>query len=275
MAHRTLGTDSAALSKTAWLDNFFQFQPARNRVLRLPRRCCAGFNLALEAHEPSVVAHICLPEKKGAPYSQINNQMNLRYLFPASFCFVCSLSIHAASPDDGKEGYSIFTRVPQSEMRPLSSDEADKVIAPYTVDAGHVQVESDLVNYFEVQQNWNYPNEHIARSQDEFLWAPRFKVGLCERADFEVHFAYATQSIRDDYSGSYEATRKQHFDSFGAVNPKFKINLWGNEGGMTALAIAPFLSIPTDGFYDVTGGFDVPFAWRLPEGFTLKINPEF
>jgi hypothetical protein len=55
------------------------------------------------------------------------------------------------------------------------------------------------------------------------------------------------------------------------VDPKFKINLWGNDGGMTALSVAPFLSIPTSGNSDVTGGLEVPFAVLLPRDFTLKL----
>jgi hypothetical protein len=51
----------------------------------------------------------------------------------------------------------------------------------------------------------------------------------------------------------------------------FKINLWGNDGGLTALGIAPFIAIPSDHGI-VTGGADIPFAVRLPMDFMAKYS---
>jgi len=61
---------------------------------------------------------------------------------------------------------------------------------------------------------------------------------------------------------------------FGDVNVGTKVNLWGNDGGLTALAVAPYVSIPTDHGL-VLAGIDVAFAVRLPHQFYLKLasNP--
>jgi hypothetical protein len=58
------------------------------------------------------------------------------------------------------------------------------------------------------------------------------------------------------------------------VKPGFKINLWGNDGGATALAVTPALIIPTEVDGDVMGSVGLPFALHLPEDFTVKIVSE-
>lgn len=174
-----------------------------------------------------------------------------------------------------KSQYSLLNPTPDRYMRPLASDRADRITGPFTVDAGHFQIECDAVNYYKHQQKWEYPYEHVTRTATEFNWSPRFTVGLLDGVDFETQFNYETKENKYDYSGSYNATVKNHDDGFGFVSPMCKINLWGNNGGVTALSIMPQLSIPTDSRYDVNGGVALPFAVRLPEKFTLKITSWF
>ena len=61
-------------------------------------------------------------------------------------------------------------------------------------------------------------------------------------------------------------------DGFGDITTRLKVNLWGNDGGRTALAIMPFLKVPTasDGLGNdvVEGGIIVPFAFELPAGWS-------
>lgn len=51
----------------------------------------------------------------------------------------------AGSKDKG--GYTIFNPVPANLLRELSPDRPDKTESPYTVDAGHFQVEMDFANF--------------------------------------------------------------------------------------------------------------------------------
>jgi hypothetical protein len=46
----------------------------------------------------------------------------------------------------GKGQYNIFNPTPVDSMRELSPDRPDKTESPYTVDAGHLQLEMDFAN---------------------------------------------------------------------------------------------------------------------------------
>lgn len=188
-------------------------------------------------------------------------------------------------------------------MRPLSSDQADRIPSPYTVDAGHVQVETELVNYFYANRSERLFTDTYTRVTELFTWNPCIKIGLCKSADFEVQVSSFSKSFHDSIStagGTYYLSGLQSYGlhtapgsyptmftnsptrydfrasstGFGAVSPKFKINLWGNDGGPTSLAIIPFLHIPVNGNSDVNGGLAIPFAIRLPKGFSLKLDSE-
>ena len=46
-----------------------------------------------------------------------------------------------------KSAYTLFHPTPTAELRELSTDRPDQTESAHTVDAGHWQIESDLVNY--------------------------------------------------------------------------------------------------------------------------------
>src|SRR5205807_425866 len=50
------------------------------------------------------------------------------------------------NPSADKSSYHLFRPTPPSLMRELSADRPDKTDCPFTVDAGHFQVEMDLAN---------------------------------------------------------------------------------------------------------------------------------
>src|SRR6266581_8182675 len=64
----------------------------------------------------------------------------------------CSLAgtLHAAEdgrkPLPDKSGYNLFNPTPRGFMRELGADRPDKTDCPFTVDAGHFQVEMDFAN---------------------------------------------------------------------------------------------------------------------------------
>ena len=80
----------------------------------------------------------------------------------AVFCFACGSALaeahepplthksaktgkSKAKPD--KNQYWLFNPVPTDQMRTFSTDRPTKSNVPYTVDAGHFQYETDLVNF--------------------------------------------------------------------------------------------------------------------------------
>jgi len=53
----------------------------------------------------------------------------------------------AAAPAPDKSGYIFFNPTPDSQLRGFSPDRPPKADSAYTVDAGHFQYETDLLNY--------------------------------------------------------------------------------------------------------------------------------
>jgi hypothetical protein len=60
---------------------------------------------------------------------------------------------------------------------------------------------------------------------------------------------------------------------FGDLTLRLKRNLWGNDGGVTALGLMPFVRLPTAAGSLGTGhaeaGLIVPFALQAPAGFDI------
>ena len=179
----------------------------------------------------------------------------------------------AADTNTDKSQYSLFHPTPVDLLRPMNSELADKIANPFTVDAGHVQIEATLVDYYNGSRQGSIgPFFSYNLSSDAFYWTPTIKVGLLNNVDFEVQPSYHTISTTQTGNrGLYPYSVSRTDSDFGKVDLGVKVNLWGNDGGATALALRPFISIPTQGGETVVGGVDVPFAWQMPLGLTLKI----
>ncbi|HEX4349716.1 MAG TPA: hypothetical protein VH251_04995, partial [Verrucomicrobiae bacterium] len=77
-----------------------------------------------------------------------------------------------ANTDKGQ--YNLFNVTPSSQLRPMSIDANDGVTDPTTVDAGYVQVQGNLVDYYHGSQSHNGVNF----SEDHFSWQPRISLGV-------------------------------------------------------------------------------------------------
>ena len=156
-----------------------------------------------------------------------------------------------------KSGYSLFNPTPRDLWRPLSADRPDFTESPVTVDAGAVQVELSFIDY--------------AREGDRnaLSVAPaNLKVGLLNDVDLQFVF--------DPYVASDDGMSTSR--GFGDLQFRLKINLWGNDGGETAFAFMPFITIPTgaDGISSdhVEGGLIFPFAMDLTDCVGLGLMGE-
>jgi hypothetical protein len=182
-----------------------------------------------------------------------------------------STAVHAADTGD-KSKYSIVNPTPKEQMRPMVSDQAMFTLTPYTVDAGHYQIETDLYDYFYTHDKSGGGNTKLK------AWSVgrmTIKAGMCDRVDFGLSFtAYQSSKVENLVTG--KTTKSSGFSDLTA---QMKINLWGNEGGTTALCIVPFVGIPTStarkGPGDYDGGILVPFTWHAPGDFTVCLNTGF
>ncbi|HTI98838.1 MAG TPA: transporter [Dongiaceae bacterium] len=181
-----------------------------------------------------------------------------------------ALAVDAPLSQD-KSDYNLFHRTPVSLMRDMNTDRPDKTESPYTVDAGHYQIESDL---------FTYTHDRVTTSGDNItvdswsLGTVNFKVGLYSWADIQfvvdpfnqVHISDSVKHTVTTHSG------------FGDLTVRFKANLWGNDGGTTAFGVMPFVKIPSNqdglGNHAVEGGFILPLAVSLPGGWDLGAMTE-
>ncbi len=161
-----------------------------------------------------------------------------------------------------KSGFTLFAPVPKAMMRELSPDRPDKTESPYTVDAGHYQLEMDFANF-------TYDNSGGTVTQTWNIAPFNVKVGLLNNTDVQLVFDdYLYAQARDN------ATRTIARQSgVGDLTLRLKLNLWGDDGGATALGVLPFVKIPTNtgGFGNnaVEGGAILPLAVKLPEDIDM------
>ena len=139
-------------------------------------------------------------------------------------------------------------------LRPLSTDRPDATESPYTVDKRHFQFELEVAS-----ATRNGGDESYA------LGELNMKYGFGINSDLQV-----VLPIHKHVAGGAEG--------FGDMQIRLKHNLWGNDGGNTALAIMPFLQIPTgsDGISsDVfDGGIIVPLAIKGAKGWGYGFQVE-
>jgi len=175
-----------------------------------------------------------------------------------------------------KGGYNLFNPTPDKYMREISPDRPDKTDSPFTVDAGHFQLELDYANF-----TYDAPTAaHGNLKTEDYQLAPmNVKVGALNNVDFQLVFQpYQWQRVEDRTTGMVE-----NDSGFGDITPRAKVNLIGNDGGFFALALIPFLKIPTAqdhlGNGAVEGGVGVPYAfdvrnWDVGFQTTVSINQD-
>ena len=190
-----------------------------------------------------------------------------RNLLSALVCL--SASLHSISIVRGadKSAFNLFNPTPDDQMREFNTDRPDATESPYTVDAGHFQVELSFLEY-------THDRSDGVETNGLSVLPANFKVGLLNNVDLQLIMnPYQNVLIRGD--GVHE-----RLDGFGDTEVRLKWNWWGNDSGKTAGGVMPFVRFPTgvDGLSDhhVEGGVIFPLAVNdLPGGFDLGTMAEF
>jgi hypothetical protein len=177
----------------------------------------------------------------------------------------------AANESADKSGYHLFHPTPRELMRPMSADRPDLTESPYTVDAGHFQIEMDFAN-----GAWgrDKSNGGDVRSQIWGFGGVNLKAGLLNNVDIQFVFdGYVDSRVKDRV-----ANVTADDSGFGELQTRLKINVWGNDGGTTAFAIMPFIKWPlsqSDARNGKTeGGIILPLAVELPAGWSMGLMAE-
>lgn len=183
--------------------------------------------------------------------------------------------VSAAVPEQDKSRYTLFNPTPQNLLRDLTTDRPDTTESPFTVDAGHLQIETNIFGYSKSR-----PDDEgtVARSYDYAI--TNFRIGLTNWAEFNV-VLQPHSVVKTRPSDPAAATRSS---GIGGVGLRAKINLWGNDTfeapGATALGLLPFVTLATDrdngiGPAGTEGGLIVPFAVKLTDRLGLGLNGGF
>ena len=129
--------------------------------------------------------------------------------------------------------------VPRNRLRELQPDRPGITESPFTVDAGHVQLEMDALRL----SNSGSGNED--KSRELHLAYTMLKLGLSRRTDLQLELPlYSVAKQRpadaDDWQESHAG--------FGDVTVRVKHNFLGDDqDGSLALAVIGFVRLPTGG----------------------------
>ncbi len=168
-----------------------------------------------------------------------------------------------------KSACNLFHPVPEGLMREMSTDRPDKTESPFTVDAGHFQIEMDLASYGRDQSGGG------GTRTDTWAVAPvNLKAGLFNDLDLQVIIETWNQARTKDQMTGAVKTRS----GLGDITLRLKKNFWGNDGGRTAFAVMPFVKFPTNhdglGNDSIEGGIILPLAVELQGGWGLGLMME-
>jgi hypothetical protein len=182
----------------------------------------------------------------------------------------------AEDVNNSKDDYSLFHPVPQDRLRDFTTNRPASQISPYTIDAGHVQIELEAFNYSRlstdivdsatsvkttsVNTQINFPN-------------PDLRIGLTNASEIEIAWVpQVTHQVK--VAGAPDQTTS----GIGDINLRFKENMLGNDGGTLAWAILTGIKIPTNSngvgnkAWEPTLMF--PFGIILPGDWGFAIMPE-
>src|SRR5215470_16230363 len=148
---------------------------------------------------------------------------------------------HSQAVGADKSQYWLLNPTPDKLLREMTTDRPDITESPFTVDAGHVQFETTIVGY-----SRSAPDQaHTVTDEFEFA-TTNMRIGITNSAELSLVWQpYGTVRVRQT-----DPVRVFHQSGMGELNIRTKFNLWGNDTfekpGATALALLPFVSLPTD-----------------------------
>jgi hypothetical protein len=164
-------------------------------------------------------------------------------------------------------GGKAFGQNQDEALRPLCTDRPTKSTGACTVDAGHFQLESDLFNVT--------LDRSSGVDTDTYLFTnPTLKLGVTDTLDVEASLAPVVHvTTRDRATGAKTSTT-----GIGDLFLRAKLGLIGTGGGDLAIAVSPYLKVPTArigiGNGAVEGGVIIPVSYSLADNWSLSLDPE-
>ena len=174
-----------------------------------------------------------------------------------------------------KSGYTLFNPTPEALMRDMTTDRPDITETPFTIDAGHLQIESDVFGHAVSRRDGQG-----VQSRGHNIITTNFRLGLTNWSELSV-VVRPYNAMKTSAPDPADVVRHS---GMGGIDLRVKLNLWGNDTfekpGDTAFALLPFVTIPTDRDNGINppgveGGMSTMFAIQLSEKFSLGVNNAF
>jgi hypothetical protein len=170
-----------------------------------------------------------------------------------------------------KSKYSLFDPTPDRFLRDMTTDRPDTTESPFTIDAGRVQVETNVFGYA-----LSRPDVDGSVTDSFEIATTNIRVGLTHNT--ELNIVWQPHGVVDTRSLGIGGRVRE--SGVGGLDLRGKINFWGNdtfESVGSAMALLPFVTLPTDedngiGPADIEAGFIVPLALTLPSNAELGVN---
>ncbi|MEH3114234.1 transporter [Pedobacter terrae] len=188
--------------------------------------------------------------------------MTFKYLFAATVIFLLPKFVLAQTT---QKSYSIFSPTPKERLREMETDRPDVTESAITVDAGHFQYESDLFAFERERSESSLQKTIIVNGAN-------LKMGLTGSTSLQVGIeTYAWEKEKNIETGDVENSK-----GFGDINLRLKQNLLGNDKGNFALALLPYVTLPTATSVDskFEEGLIVPMQVKLPSEWKVGTQVE-
>ena len=185
--------------------------------------------------------------------------MSLRVIVAAATTIAAASAGTPGRPDMDKSGFTLWNPVPSEMLRELSHRSSRSNRESVHGRCRPCQIEMDLVSFTR--------DDGGVETVEEWNVAPlNFKIGLWHNVDLQlVYGGWVTAETREDQGP------RRRSDGFGDLTVRTKVNLWGNDGGSTAMALMPFVKFPVGSGPasndEFEGGLIMPFGWSLPMDF--------
>jgi outer membrane putative beta-barrel porin/alpha-amylase len=194
--------------------------------------------------------------------------MAATHTLTASLALMLSAAAAPALADDGspdKSDYTLFNPTPDADLRSFNTDRPPKANSPYTVDAGHFQYETDVAVF-------GYGDTDGVKTQEWTVFDPTLKLGLTNTIDAELQITPYESVV------TKSAASSTSLSGIGDTFVRLKINVLGDDHGAVAVALLPYIKLPTAqpglGNGRVEGGLIFPISISAPGGFTVIVMPE-
>ena len=146
-------------------------------------------------------------------------------------------------------------------VREMFTDRPDVTESPHSVAPGMFQVE---MSFFDYELDRTGPD----RLDNWVVGSLNLKYGITANSDLQFIVNMHSRQRTSGLGGHDLAS------GFDDLTVRFKQNLWGNDSGRTALALMPFITMPTHGEVGSEawgGGLVVPFSIELNDRLSLGL----